>query len=408
MSMSLGCTLPSPSLERAINDAIKAGIICISAAGNYWPSVLYPARFKNVIAVAACDKNATPCWWSARGSKVNITSYGEGIWRATWKKIEYENEDLVVEGPVVRKSRGTSYATALTAGVCALWLEKYGDVLQTYPKSDLAAIFKNVITKDTLPLKEHKLPHLRRKDFGAGLLNPFNILKQVPPAYEKQRPYQPKRPDIHGVKRMNLTHYLDRAVYGNDWIEAFEYLELRLPPFIQHELITNIIASDEISKVFAQTIEADVSTKRAELITALKSIVSNTAANLLGSIKEEISVFQVEILGKAKRALQEVKNVKDAWMLVKYVGLNQFVFVETGVGDFAEEIESLVSSEDCAVIITNDNRALFVYDEKISAGKIKIVQQYALNVLTQLEIVAQMEITTLNQIIASVEDISIE
>ena len=82
ISMSLGGPFFSGALEAAIDHAISKGVIVLAAAGNVWPFVVYPARFDQVIAVAACNCNRQPWSKSASGSAVDITAPGESVWRA--------------------------------------------------------------------------------------------------------------------------------------------------------------------------------------------------------------------------------------------------------------------------------------------------------------------------------------
>jgi serine protease len=139
ISMSLGGPLPSFVLHDAIVDATNAGLILVAAAGNQWPFVVFPARYDEVIAVAA--SNCADQRWSASasGSDVDITAPGESVWRAEAKTTGTFD---------VSRSSGTSYAAAQVAGVAALWLAHHGraTLVGKYGAANVPAVFKELLT----------------------------------------------------------------------------------------------------------------------------------------------------------------------------------------------------------------------------------------------------------------------
>lgn len=139
ISMSLGGPLPSFALHDAIADAAHAGLILVAAAGNGWPFVVFPARYDEVIAVAA--SNCADQRWasSASGGDVDITAPGESVWRAETKTSGAFD---------VSRSSGTSYATAQVAGIAALWLAHHGrsTLAGRYGVANVPAVFKELLT----------------------------------------------------------------------------------------------------------------------------------------------------------------------------------------------------------------------------------------------------------------------
>ena len=137
--MSLGGPLPSFALHDAIEDATNAGLILVAAAGNQWPFVVFPARYDEVIAVAA--SNCADQRWvsSASGSDVDITAPGESVWRAETKSTGTFD---------VSRSSGTSYAAAQVAGAAALWLAHHGrsTLVGRYGAANVPAVFKELLT----------------------------------------------------------------------------------------------------------------------------------------------------------------------------------------------------------------------------------------------------------------------
>jgi len=119
ITMSLGGPIEGADLKRAIERAVKAGMIVLAAAGNCVPFVVYPAWDANVIAVAGTDENDRPWKGSSRGAKVDISAPGENVYIARRDKPSDMDKSLVEAG------QGTSFAVALTAGCAALWLARF-------------------------------------------------------------------------------------------------------------------------------------------------------------------------------------------------------------------------------------------------------------------------------------------
>jgi subtilisin family serine protease len=85
--MSWGSTQEQgdPGIESWINQAYDLGILLIGAAGNegnppgIGDNVIYPARYENVVAVAATDDTDTRAWWSSTGPAVELAAPGVSI-----------------------------------------------------------------------------------------------------------------------------------------------------------------------------------------------------------------------------------------------------------------------------------------------------------------------------------------
>ena len=182
ISMSLGGPFKSKGLEMAVNEAVKAGIIVVAAAGNKWPRVVYPAKLPRVIAVAASNCLMRPWSSSARGSQVDMAAPGESVWRAkTFKGSKFDSS----------RSNGTSYATAMTAGAAALWLAFHGraKLISRYGKSNLNEAFRQVLkTKGVV-----KPAGWKTSKFGAGILDVEGLLK-APLPVSSTLPPAPKSP----------------------------------------------------------------------------------------------------------------------------------------------------------------------------------------------------------------------
>jgi serine protease len=162
VSMSLGGPFKSQELLNAIRRALDKGIVLIAAAGNQWPFVVYPARFDEVIAVAASNCRHAKWDGSASGADVDVTAPGESVWRANGKT------------QTVERSSGTSYATATTAGICALWLAYHGRdrLIAKYGARNVANVFKEILMKTA-----NVPPNWDKKNMGAGIVDALAVLK---------------------------------------------------------------------------------------------------------------------------------------------------------------------------------------------------------------------------------------
>lgn len=108
INMSLGSsTAPPESLHDLIRQAVAQGIVIVAAAGNDAHAVNYPARYDEVIAVAALDQNGCLATFTSKDETVDIVAPGVDIY-STYLHNEY------------CKMSGTSQASPFVAGICAL------------------------------------------------------------------------------------------------------------------------------------------------------------------------------------------------------------------------------------------------------------------------------------------------
>ena len=113
ISMSLGSTSGSYSLQLACQNAAASGTLVVAAAGNSGTSdastdtVMYPAKLSSVIAVAATDSNDNRPYWSSSGPAVELAAPGVSIYST-------------VKGGSYTYKSGTSMACPHVAGVAAL------------------------------------------------------------------------------------------------------------------------------------------------------------------------------------------------------------------------------------------------------------------------------------------------
>ena len=173
ISISLGGTIRSRTLHRAVQRAIENGIIVLAAAGNVWPWVVYPARFDEVIAVAACNCDNKVWRSSASGAAVDIAAPGESVWVARTERrngrLEYYRD----------RGSGTSFAVATAAGACALWLGFHGraELIKRYGLRNIASVFREVLVNYGVNAPRG----WRTSDHGAGILDAEKLLRSALP-----------------------------------------------------------------------------------------------------------------------------------------------------------------------------------------------------------------------------------
>jgi subtilisin family serine protease len=113
ISMSFGTSYNSQSLESECLKAYNKGIVLVASAGNSGPyshTVVYPARYSSVIAVAATDSSDTIASFSSRGSELSVAAPGVSILSAYY-------------GSRYTYMSGTSMACPHAAGTVALILK---------------------------------------------------------------------------------------------------------------------------------------------------------------------------------------------------------------------------------------------------------------------------------------------
>ncbi|MCP9235629.1 S8 family serine peptidase [Lewinella sp. JB7] len=131
---------PGPLHERAITAALTTGrggrgCVVVFAVGNEGRELInYYARLPGVIAVGASTSNDTHAAYSNRGSGITVVAPSDGGWpvlaaRASWdpgmtgvplsERYYVDGRD---RGPHHKHFGGTSSATPLVAGICALML----------------------------------------------------------------------------------------------------------------------------------------------------------------------------------------------------------------------------------------------------------------------------------------------
>lgn len=221
ISMSLGGPLGADFLLRAIRDALAHGVIVLSAAGNIWPWIVYPAHYDEVIAVAACNCMHDIWSGSSAGPQVDVTAPGESVWCA----FTVDSSDPFG----VARSSGTSFAVATTAGVCALWLAYHGRnlLIQRYGVQNLASVFKEILIKYGVDTPTNWDNHKH----GAGILNARKVLEAP-------------LPDTAPSGGVSALHASPVARSTNDLDQLLEYFP-SLDPIAVRQTLIELLRTDD-------------------------------------------------------------------------------------------------------------------------------------------------------------------
>ena len=174
---------------RAVEIAASHGILVVTAIGNFgghrWPSILAPADADTAVAVGAADSSGAVMFYSSQGPtwdgriKPDVLAYGRLLITLDWQ-YPFRLGTL----------GGTSAATPLVAGACALILQKHPDWSPVQVRDALRATASHA--KDP------------NDDHGWGLVDAYaasNYARAIRVAVEVEpgscdNPFNPKRQGI--------------------------------------------------------------------------------------------------------------------------------------------------------------------------------------------------------------------
>ncbi|MEP5732058.1 MAG: S8 family serine peptidase [Sulfitobacter sp.] len=212
ISMALGGPNRVASTEAALRRASNAGVVIVCAAGNCWPSVVFPAAYASLeicTAIAALQPDRHPWAKSGRGGQVTFAAYGEQVWGAAKN---------AASDPVggIRSSQGTTLATSMTAGVAALWVAKHGGRAALKHVADqrgttVQAMWMRAATTGMRRPAEWN----GATDLGAGILDARAALEaELPSANEAPTQPEPDAISTLNILQLHLANSSESAGIG--------------------------------------------------------------------------------------------------------------------------------------------------------------------------------------------------
>jgi len=111
INLSLGGSNPSSTLEDAVERVYQNGCLIVAAAGNDANSVDYPARYPEVMAVAATNQSDSRASFSDYGPQIDVAAPGVDIYSTVWTPPNNHTYGW---------KQGTSMAAPFVAGEAAL------------------------------------------------------------------------------------------------------------------------------------------------------------------------------------------------------------------------------------------------------------------------------------------------
>ncbi|HJV44226.1 MAG TPA: S8 family peptidase [Bacillota bacterium] len=125
LNMSFGSSETSVTLQKALQAALRHGVIMVASAGNNGKTVDYPAKYSEVFAVGAIQSNKKVAEFSSHGKELNYVAPGVDI-LSTWPVSPYYNS-----------LSGTSMAAPHISAICALLLTQKNNLTPAQVKSIL-------------------------------------------------------------------------------------------------------------------------------------------------------------------------------------------------------------------------------------------------------------------------------
>jgi subtilisin family serine protease len=148
-NLSLGCECKSSAFDTAINNAVKAGITFVVAAGNYGKdaSTFSPANNPNVIAVSAIGDSDGKC-----GEKGPSTGYGRDDSLASFSNYGAVVDVAAPGTKIYSTYKGNSYATMSGTSMASPHVAGAAALYEAYhPGASPSEVRNTLLSKGSTP-----------------------------------------------------------------------------------------------------------------------------------------------------------------------------------------------------------------------------------------------------------------
>lgn len=202
INMSLGGHFWDASLEQAVRNAVNAGITVVCSSGNDNTNIMnYPGTLNipGLICVGAVTQGRSHGGYSNYGSWVDIWAPGSDIWST-------------VTGNTYESLNGTSMATPVVAGACALYMGRYG---HTDPVT-MEKVIKSSVTNGVLDVSK-----FFDKDTSAPVITVGNLDKKGVAPYNTWMSFEMNPGDTILFTLNGKNPGLDKNGYPN--ADSYEY-----------------------------------------------------------------------------------------------------------------------------------------------------------------------------------------
>ena len=191
ISISLGGLFLGSSLRRELDATVAEGRIVIAAAGQPVRFVVEPASYASTIGVAGSTIEREPWSLTARGESVDFCAPAAGVPRA------------VAESGEVAGGDGTSFSTALSAGVAAVWFAKHAEELLGGEREAVVPTFRSLVRQSA---EAGAPPDWDHGNYGAGIIDAAALMEL---SLSDAKP-EPPPPEVSRGKR--IVKWLARLV----------------------------------------------------------------------------------------------------------------------------------------------------------------------------------------------------
>lgn len=278
-SMSIG-GYPAWHLEAVVAHAtrVEQMIVC-AAAGNLVPWVVYPAAYRDCIAVAGSSFAGEPWDASSHGPEVTVSAPAEDLWVGHVDGNSF----------VVKPGKGTSYAAPQVAAAAARWLAHHGraSLLASYSNTvPLQEVFRSLLASTAQNTRAGGLAW--DPTYGAGVLDVQALINAPLPAASSFPPMSPA-----DFVRATALENAYQVLYEWDPSDVVAFLEKLLPGWngqlevalqtVGIEVLHHLLGTEaaNAAAATAATVDRAVTDVTSEL-KKLGNAVSTTLQNLFG------------------------------------------------------------------------------------------------------------------------------